>query len=469
VNVRTIYLPRPLAHQKEVLDDPTRYKVCCWGRQCGKTAMGSIMCVWGHGPLINGVPKFRGAVWGASIWWVTKDFPTAEKIWRDLKGYLSRWGGDIRISESLMRIDFPGSGSISVKSAATSNRASGGLRGDTIHGLVLDEAAFCPQETWDLECQPMLMRHRGWVVFISTPDGPNWFEEIFQRGACGKFNDWKAWHFPSHRNPTLHPDELASIQATCDKYKWAREYLAEFNVQGGVVFERQWFKTYKKKEVDTGAHVLQEIFQAYDEDGKPFGEYVPRDGAYIFITADMAMTVKTASDYTAVMVWAASWDGRLWCLDLWRGKAEWPSIIPKIKSLYDLHVATTLVVEASGPLVRLNAEAKAIGMNVEEWNIHEGPLTEKRDKVSRNGPAAPHVQAGRVLFPNGAPWLNEFVSECCAFPMGAHDDMVDCLGMAVWHRPPNPPAPVQERIVPSSEREWGLGMYRGERRRSQWD
>lgn len=432
--------------------------------------MCSIAAVWGHGPLVDGRPLFPGAVWGASIWWVTKDYPTAEKIWRDLKGYLARWGGELEISESMMRIVFPGGGRIEVKSAATSGRKSGGLRGDTIHGLIMDEAAFCPQDTWDAECQPMLMRHQGWAIFISTPNGQNWFEELFQRGPNKKIPGWRSWHLPSSANPTIHPDELKSIQATTDKYKWAREFLAEFNVQGGVIFERQWFKTYKRKYMEVSnlrGRVVEEGFQAYDEEGRELGPWVPRGGMYVFVTADMALTVKTASDYTAITAWGATYDGRLWMLDLWRGKLEVPFIIPRIREMYATHQATTLVVEASGPLVRLNSEARHLGLNVVEWDIHSGPHTEKKDKVSRNGPAAPQVQGGRVLFPDDAPWLSEFISECCAFPMGDHDDMVDNLGMAVWHRPPNPPIQTAQFNPKSEGRDWGIGRYR--QGRSRWD
>jgi predicted phage terminase large subunit-like protein len=468
--IRSVYLPEPLPHQIATLDSPARFKVCCWGRQCGKTAMCSIAVVWGHGPLTKGRPMYPGAIWGASIWWVTKDYPTAEKIWRDLKGYLARWGGDLEISDSMMRIVFPGGGRIEVKSAATSGRKSGGLRGDTIHGLVMDEAAFCPQDTWDSECQPMLMRHRGWAIFISTPNGQNWFEELYHRGATKHLPDWMSWHLPTSANPTIHPDELAAIQASTDKYKWAREHLAEFNVQGGVIFERAWFKTYVRKHFEVqraGGRSVEEGFQAYDDEGREFGPWVVREGMQTFVTADMALTVKTASDYTAIAAWGASADGRLWLLDLWRGKLEVPFIIPKIREMYNVHRATALVVEASGPLVRLNAEARQLGMNVVEWAIHAGPLTEKKDKVSRNGPAAPHVQAGRVLFPDEAPWLREFISECCAFPMGTHDDMVDCLGAAVWHWPPNAPPPTQAFVPPTGNKGWGIGTYRG--RRSLWE
>ena len=438
---RTIYLPKPFPLQQEILSDPSTYKVCCCGRQWGKTILGSVACVYGHGPIDSfGIPKFKGAVFGMTIWWVTKDYPTARKIWRDLKKYLARWGGKLEINETDWRIDFPGGGAIEVKSAATSVRKdSGGLRGDTIDGLVLDEAAYCPESTWEAECEPMLMARSGWVIFISSPNGQNWFFDKWELGSPKnrqKDPEWNSWQIPTHANPAMPRDRLARIEARCDKYRWAREYLAQFDVEGGVIFERRWFRTYKatSKEIE-GRRVAG--FQAYTDASPPeeFGPFAAREGMYVFMTADFAMTARSSSDYTAIAVWGVSPDGRLWLLDMVRDRIEWHLVIPKVYALYVQYAARELVVEASGPLVRMNAEAVGQGMNVLEWKIHEGPLNEPRDKVARNGPAAPHVQAGRVLFPYDLPLLNTFVSECAAFPggKGQHDDMVDCLGVAVWH------------------------------------
>ncbi len=454
---RTIYLPQPQLHQRQFLDFDALYKVICAGRQMGKTMACAVACIYGHGPTLeDGTPKYKGAVFGKVIWWTTKDFPTARKIWRDLKKFLKRWGGKLDINETDWRIDFPGGGAVEVKSAATSVRKeSGGLRGDTIDGLVLDEAAFCPESTWASECEPMLGIKQGWAIFISSPNGQNWFYNLWELGnpknplrpetlstddtTTGVYRDpeWRSWQLPTSANPYMTPSRLAKIQARKDKYVWAREYLAQFDVEGGVVFERQWFKTYKRelfpRELAGGR--TEEIwgFQAYTDDGKKFGDWVPRDGMYVFVTADFAMTTRTSSDYSAIAAWGMSKDGRLWMLDLVRERLEWDAVVPLTKKIYDRHQARVLCVEASGPLVRMNQEAAKIGMNVVEWKIHEGPLSEPKDKVARNGPAAPHVQAGRVLFPAAVPWLNLFCSECCAFPGGEHDDMVDCLGIAVWH------------------------------------
>ena len=62
-----ILLPEPLPHQLDVLRHPARSKVVVCGRRWGKSLLGLIACVEGHGPPDSG---YRGAIDGATIWWV---------------------------------------------------------------------------------------------------------------------------------------------------------------------------------------------------------------------------------------------------------------------------------------------------------------------------------------------------------------------------------------------------------------
>ena len=41
------------------------------------------------------------------------------------------------------------------------------------------------------------------------------------------------------------------------------------------------------------------------------------------------------------------------------------------------------------------------------------------------------MEGGRVLLPRSAAWLRDFETEVLSFPVGAHDDIVDCLSYAV--------------------------------------
>lgn len=59
------------------------------------------------------------------------------------------------------------------------------------------------------------------------------------------------------------------------------------------------------------------------------------------------------------------------------------------------------------------------------------PVT--KDKVARVNEMAPAIEAGRLLLPEAAPWLEESVHELTAFPLAAHDDITDAvIGAMAW-------------------------------------
>ena len=394
---------------------------------------GGFAALDGHGPRdANGVPKFQGALRGKQIWWVTRDFPTAQKIWRDLKGYLRKWGGpDIDISEVEKRIEFPGGGSLTIKSAHDPNA----LRGETLDGLIVDEAAFCHPDVWVLSLRPMLAVRQGWCIFISTPNGKNWFYDEWRKGAERVDPDYVSWRKASGDNPFLPRSEIEAARRTLGEFAFRREWMAEFEVRSGGMFREEWFRFF-----DEGPVTL------IPDKGRP----ALKEELFIFITADFAGTVKTYADFTVIGTWGRSADGRLWLLDLWRGRLEAPAIAPLLQRIVkDLGIARVPIwVEASGPLVRVNAEAREYGLNIVEIPIHK----ENKDKVARNEPAAAAVEQGRVILRKGARWVSEFISECCSFPdKSTKDDQVDVLGHAVFASPPVPPPTMPNRPAPEPD------------------
>ena len=53
------------------------------------------------------------------------------------------------------------------------------LRGRSLAGVVLDEAAFMESEVWFEVIRPALADKQGWALFISTPDGTaSWFYDL---------------------------------------------------------------------------------------------------------------------------------------------------------------------------------------------------------------------------------------------------------------------------------------------------
>ena len=60
--------------------------------------------------------------------------------------------------------------------------------------------------------------------------------------------------------------------------------------------------------------------------------------------------------------------------------------------------------------------------------------------MARARAVSPLIEAGNVYLPRPqiAPWVNNFIEECAAFPNGAHDDQVDAMTQALlrWNMVP---------------------------------
>ncbi len=74
----TLYLPRALAHQRDVLDAPERFKIWRAGRRTGKSRAALIAALLGHGKGAH-----KGALQGGDIVWLTPDYPQSRAIWRE--------------------------------------------------------------------------------------------------------------------------------------------------------------------------------------------------------------------------------------------------------------------------------------------------------------------------------------------------------------------------------------------------
>lgn len=48
-----------------------------------------------------------------------------------------------------------------------------------------------------------------------------------------------------------------------------------------------------------------------------------------------------------------------------------------------------------------------------------------RDKVARLNAVSGYIEAGRLILPEGEPWLEDYIEELTTFPAGKHDDQVD--------------------------------------------
>lgn len=218
-----IRLPQLHAGQQAVDEHPARFKVIACGRRWGKTQ---------H--AIDGITE--RLVDGLTCGYFVPSYKMADEVWRTAKSVL---GSLIRDkNETKLRIETYTGGALDFWSM---DRLSGETaRGRKYHHVVVDEAAhaYNGREVWNAVIRPMLTDYRGSAYFYSTPNGLNWFWDIYRAGLDGdrRHQHWQAFHFRTVDNPYIDPDEVEDARHNLPDRLFRQEYLAEFIEDAGGVF-----------------------------------------------------------------------------------------------------------------------------------------------------------------------------------------------------------------------------------------
>jgi len=103
------------------------------------------------------------------------------------------------------------------------------LIGEGLDFLIIDEASKIKSDVWWEALRPTIADKKGWVVFISTPTGKNWFYEIYVLGIDHEKNPaYESWSFTSYDNPYLDHEEINEARSKTPRDKFRQEWLAEF-------------------------------------------------------------------------------------------------------------------------------------------------------------------------------------------------------------------------------------------------
>jgi len=100
----------------------------------------------------------------------------------------------------------------------------------------LDEAGFQNQEIWKV-MEPALRIKGRMVIFISTPNGKNWFYNLYLRAKNGLKN-WHSFQKPSWDSPLINREEIEQIKIH-SPLEYKVEYCAEFVDESLSVFNIQ--------------------------------------------------------------------------------------------------------------------------------------------------------------------------------------------------------------------------------------
>jgi predicted phage terminase large subunit-like protein len=198
-----------------------------------------------------------------------------------------------------------------------------------------------------------------------------------------------------------------------NEYTFQAQYMQTPIALGGQIFHSDWWKFYG------------------DQDG--CDEARPITFEYRFITGDTAMKTGERNDFSVLMCWGV-WNGRLYLLDVLRGKWE----APELRAMFINFVAKHWDLNTTGNhgilrSIHIEDKASGTGLIQEAGRQIQLPITAVQrgagqNKTVRARDAAPQIKLGKVLLPMGEPWVMDFVSEHSQFTEDdSHDwdDQVD--------------------------------------------
>ena len=151
------------------------------------------------------------------------------------------------------------------------------------------------------------------------------------------------------------------------------------------------------------------------------------DGATVNFVIDPAYTANQKNDPSALLAYTYK-ENKWQIVDCINVHKEFPDLVKFIpqwvqKNGYTSKSRIFVEPKASGKSI-VQTLVRETGLNIRE----DKPPT--KDKVARVSDISASLESGRVSLLNGD-WNREFLEQLTKFPAAKHDDMVDCLVMAV--------------------------------------
>jgi predicted phage terminase large subunit-like protein len=202
----------------------------------------------------------------------------------------------------------------------------------------------------------------------------------------------------------LHPEResreaLEKIKSEIGSLLFSAQYQQRPTPPGGAMIKRYWVQRYS--EPPQRQDILQ-IVQSWDT----------------------AIKAGPENDWSVCTTWAQTKNGRLYLLDVWRDRVDYPTLRATVRSLHEKWRPSTMLMEEAGTAIGLIQEL--------EYEIM-GLIAVKpdRDKIARMAIASAKFEAGNIYLPVEFPWLADLEAELFAFPGSRYDDQIDSISQAI--------------------------------------
>ncbi len=367
--------------QKAIVEHPARFKVAACGRRFGKTMLAGYWLA---------MRDEHSAVAGWPVAWFAPTYKILLDAWDAITRSLAP--AITRANKTEQRIELVTGGKVDFWTLEDPDAG----RGRRYRRVVIDEAAHARRlkEAWERAISPTLTDYRGEAWFISTPNGMNYFHELYRRGDDDAFPEWASFHLPSTANPYLPAEEIEDKRAILPELVFRQEYLAEFVVFGAGLVKPEMLI-----------------------DGQPPAGQRPVLGV------DLAISSKDGADYTAIVAMSRSADGTVYIHEAERFRGRFREVLDRIQAAAARHNPTIVAIEET------QFQAAVIQELARTTRLPVRGVRPDRDKVTRFLPLLTRYEQGMVRHdPARVPaWFRD---ELLAFPDGEHDDGVDAASHA---------------------------------------
>jgi len=205
--------------QLAVYNAGTRFRMLSCGRRFGKTylSLGQLQ-VWALGKP------------GGTYWYVTSTYKAAKRIaWAQLRSMVPQHLVH-QVNHSELTLTLINGASISLMGADNPDS----LRGSSLSGAIIDEAAYVHPRVWQEVLRPSLSDQQGPCWHISTPAGYNHFHQLWE--GVAQDATWSRHQYTTLEGGQVPWEEVEAAKRDMDSRTFRQEYLASFESLSSRVY-----------------------------------------------------------------------------------------------------------------------------------------------------------------------------------------------------------------------------------------